>query len=55
MFTRCGFSWVSRQGSKAAHIVASLADKGNLPGSWCLVLPGPLRAVLLQDPPNSDP
>lgn len=48
-FTRCGFTWVSRQGNMAAHLVATLADRGVLPGNWCLSLPLVLKEELQVD------
>lgn len=48
-FRKCGFTWVSRQGNKAAHLAASLADRGVLPVNWCLCLPFALKEVILED------
>lgn len=48
-FSRCGFTWVSRQGNKVAHLAAALADKGDLPFNWSVVLPAPLKAAVQVD------
>lgn len=46
-FERVGFTWVNRDGNKAAHTIASLASSGALSGNWSLHPPSALRAVLV--------
>jgi ribonuclease HI len=48
-FIRCGFTWVAREGNKAANIVASLVANGSLPQLWTVKPPDILRLELLKD------
>lgn len=51
----CSFNWVSRQGNLVAHLIASLATRGELQGNWMDCPPAAIQQALRHDSANIDP
>ncbi|KAJ1410033.1 hypothetical protein SESBI_22268 [Sesbania bispinosa] len=49
LFTHPGFSWVGREGNKAAHLLAQMEERSQLQRNWPICPPPELRRVLAED------